>query len=188
MIHIYEDGLSYTDFVASKAKPNADIISDLSRIPQSAHLLHMAIGIDGEAFEIEEWMREGKGQENLIEELGDLAFFLEGYISMYPGELVTELAPLEYTGIDDLVWQLRKATGTLLDKTKRMAIYGKGYTEELSDDAAKCLAAIRTASAEIASVHFVPQSSIYTHNRKKLDKRYAEGYSNTAANERADKQ
>lgn len=52
--------------------------------PQKAHLLHMAMGVVGEAGELAKavgdhgFLDEDLDMENLVEELGDLEFYLEG--------------------------------------------------------------------------------------------------------------
>lgn len=64
------------------AKPGQNIIDELT--PISAHLLHMAVGVCGEAGELIDCIKKqaiyGKDLDeiNLVEELGDLEFYLEG--------------------------------------------------------------------------------------------------------------
>jgi len=76
---IYPD---YEDLVNSLAKPGKEIITDMT--PKKAHIQHMAIGISGEAGEltdaIKKWVIYGKplDVENVIEELGDIEFYLQG--------------------------------------------------------------------------------------------------------------
>ena len=75
------DGL-YKDMVSRLAKPGREICSGLSH--NTAHLLHMAVGIAGEAGELLDAIKKcaiyGKELDvaNVIEELGDLEFYLEG--------------------------------------------------------------------------------------------------------------
>lgn len=77
------DKIDYKDMVRELAKPGDDIVASLS--PAKAHLLHMAIGISGEAGElldaIKKYVIYNKPLdiENVIEELGDLEFYLEGF-------------------------------------------------------------------------------------------------------------
>jgi len=73
---------TYSEFVAALAKPGMQIIVDLT--PKKAHNLHMALGISGEAGELLDavkkegiYNKEIK-RENVIEELGDLEFYIEG--------------------------------------------------------------------------------------------------------------
>lgn len=68
--------------VQALAKPGADIVATLT--PESAHLLHMAVGVSGEAGELLDAVKKAAiyvkpiDRENVIEELGDLEFYMEG--------------------------------------------------------------------------------------------------------------
>lgn len=70
----------YEDMVARLKKPGEDIRID----PRKADLLHMALGIAGEAGELVDAIKKhaiyGKPLDlgNVVEELGDLEFFMEG--------------------------------------------------------------------------------------------------------------
>lgn len=72
----------YSDFVLSICKPGKDIIEDME--PRKAHELHMAIGVAGEAGELLDAIKKyvvynkDLDLENVIEELGDLEFYMEG--------------------------------------------------------------------------------------------------------------
>jgi NTP pyrophosphatase (non-canonical NTP hydrolase) len=103
---------SYAKMVNALAKPGNDILRDLT--PSEAHLWHMATGISGEAGEILDCVkkhvvyRKPLDRGNLIEELGDIEFFLEG---------------------------LRQGTGItreecLIANAKKLAVrYAEGYTD-----------------------------------------------------------
>jgi len=73
---------SYSDFVMGLCKKGADICQELT--PIRAHTLHMAVGIAGEAGELLDAIKKGAiyGKDldypNIIEELGDLEFYMEG--------------------------------------------------------------------------------------------------------------
>jgi NTP pyrophosphatase (non-canonical NTP hydrolase) len=77
-----EDGAAYADMVARLAKPGADILANLD--PLDTHLIHMAMGVAGEAGELLDAVkratiyRHSLDVGNVIEELGDLEFYLEG--------------------------------------------------------------------------------------------------------------
>lgn len=68
--------------VKSLTKPGKDILKTLSS--ENMNLLHMAIGIAGEAGEIIDVIKKTAiynkplDIENIIEELGDIEFYLEG--------------------------------------------------------------------------------------------------------------
>ena len=82
MSEIYPDEQDYPALVSALQKPGAEIIAEL--VPKKASALHMAIGISGESGElldaIKKWVMYGKplDVENVIEELGDIFFFIEG--------------------------------------------------------------------------------------------------------------
>lgn len=73
---------SYARMVYDLAKPGQAIINDLDA--GSAHNLHMAVGIVGEAGELLDAIKKqaiyGKplDREHVIEELGDIEFYMEG--------------------------------------------------------------------------------------------------------------
>jgi NTP pyrophosphatase (non-canonical NTP hydrolase) len=72
----------YEKMVADLAKPGVDIVRQTC--PQKAHLNHMAIGVSGEAGELLDAIKRHTiydkplDRENVVEELGDLEFYLEG--------------------------------------------------------------------------------------------------------------
>lgn len=115
------EGIDYSEFVMTLAKPGQDILNEMA--PDQMHLLHMAVGVSGEAGELLDAIKKMAvyqkqlDRENVLEEVGDILFYLEGICSLL------------------------------------------GFTRE---DAIKA-------------------------NIKKLEKRYKDGYSNKAAQERADK-
>ena len=74
--------LTHARMVAALVKPGEQLLGDMT--PESAHLLHMAIGISGEAGELLDAVKKHAvyqkplDLENVIEELGDLEFYLCG--------------------------------------------------------------------------------------------------------------
>lgn len=74
--------IDYADFVGALVKPADQIIESLSCNKMDA--LHMAVGISGESGElldaIKKWVIYNKplDRTNVIEELGDLEFYIEG--------------------------------------------------------------------------------------------------------------
>lgn len=82
-----EDGvevetINHSDMVAQLAKPGQDIVDQLTAA--DAHTLHMAVGISGESGELLDAVKKAVmyrkqiDMENIIEELGDLEFYMEG--------------------------------------------------------------------------------------------------------------
>jgi NTP pyrophosphatase (non-canonical NTP hydrolase) len=74
--------MTHPELVANLAKPGADIVATMSA--EKAHLLHMAVGVAGEAGELLDAVKKAViynkelDLENVIEELGDLEFYMEG--------------------------------------------------------------------------------------------------------------
>lgn len=74
--------VSFPQMVRALAKPGDAIIASMT--PESAHLLHMAVGISGEAGELLDAIKKSVIYNkpidivNVIEELGDLEFYMQG--------------------------------------------------------------------------------------------------------------
>ncbi len=74
--------MTHPELVRALAKDGATIQREMT--PADAHLLHMAVGVCGEAGELIDAVkkrviyRKELDRANVIEELGDLEFYLEG--------------------------------------------------------------------------------------------------------------
>lgn len=74
--------ITHPDLVSKLAKPGQAIIDELT--PIKAHCWHMASALNGEAGELfdafKKWIIYGKKPDraNIVEEMGDIEFFLEG--------------------------------------------------------------------------------------------------------------
>lgn len=74
--------MTHQELVTKFCKPGTEIRENMSAV--MAHCLHMAVGIAGEAGEIIDTVKKyaiydiGLDRQNIIEELGDLEFFMEG--------------------------------------------------------------------------------------------------------------
>lgn len=72
----------FEDMVSGLKKAGDLILQEMS--PEQADVLHMAVGVSGEAGElldaIKKWVIYQKplDRENVVEELGDLEFYMEG--------------------------------------------------------------------------------------------------------------
>lgn len=72
----------HSQMVSGLAKDGATIAAELS--PENAHLLHMAVGIAGEAGELLDAVKKAAIYNkpidlvNVVEELGDLEFYMQG--------------------------------------------------------------------------------------------------------------
>jgi len=73
---------SYADMVTALVKPGKDILTSLTS--EQCDMLHMGIGISGESGELLDAIKKSTiyqkpiDRENIIEELGDLEFYMEG--------------------------------------------------------------------------------------------------------------
>jgi NTP pyrophosphatase (non-canonical NTP hydrolase) len=74
--------ITHPEMVAALAKPGHQIAAELTAV--DAHQLHMAVGISGEAGELLDAIKKAVIYRkpldviNVIEELGDLEFYMEG--------------------------------------------------------------------------------------------------------------
>lgn len=74
--------VTHSDMVTALVKPGVDILESLS--PAKCNLLHMAVGISGESGELLDAVKKAVvynkplDHDNIIEELGDLEFYMEG--------------------------------------------------------------------------------------------------------------
>lgn len=72
----------YSKMVTDLSKPGKEIIEEMT--PLQAHCLHMALGVCGEAGELLDAVKKNSiyqkavNRKNIVEELGDLEFFMEG--------------------------------------------------------------------------------------------------------------
>jgi len=76
--------MTHAEMVRALVKPGDEIIRDLT--PLAAHLWHMASALQGEAGELFDAVKKpviyGKDSfdmTNIVEELGDIEFYLEGF-------------------------------------------------------------------------------------------------------------
>ena len=76
------NAVKFEDMVAALVKPGADILATMT--PEKMNLVHMAVGVSGEAGELLDAVKKftvynkDLDRENMIEELGDLEFYMEG--------------------------------------------------------------------------------------------------------------
>lgn len=137
-----ETEIPYSEFVNTLVKPGRDIIDELE--PGTANLLHMGLGVGGEAPELLGailWMvMDGKqlDRKNAVEELGDMEFFLEGLRAelRIKREETLQVRNMheDFTGITGAWESIAKplapavrlvvAAGELMDLVKKGTIYG----------------------------------------------------------------
>ena len=193
----------HSDMVTKLAKPGAQILAEMT--PEDAHLMHMTIGMAGEAGElldavesvVELWAQEAQfDMDNVNEELGDLEFYTEGlrqglgidyvFDRTFGNEVPYDLR--DVTTPDrklHLAVRISVVCSEILDLAKKRFIYRK----EL--DTAKVISLL----GNLEMFLFVFRESVGTNrgvtltaNIKKLSKRYENFvYSDQAAQNRADK-
>ena len=167
----------HKEMVAKLAKDGRDISFELS--PQAADLWHHVTGVVTETGEL--W--DFKGEGNLVEELGDMEFYLCGVRTNLGIDWVEEP---EIDGMlpDNFAWLMYWAT-ELLDATKKVVIYGQEPDRERFGSILFC---IERRLAEIRAFHGVLRDDTLVANMAKLAKRYPGfNYTDQRAAERADK-
>ncbi len=74
--------INYSHFVKALCKDGALILKEMN--PHTAHALHMAVGVSGEAGELLDAVKKVAiynkpiDRANVVEELGDLEFYMQG--------------------------------------------------------------------------------------------------------------
>ena len=188
--------IEHSDMVRVLAKSGSAIADEMTQT--NAHLLHMAIGISGEAAELlsayvtSTELRIDPDHENVVEELGDLEFYIEGFRQ---GLSVTRVdahklyaTPFDSQYTKQREWlsvKLSVASGDLLDMVKKFTIYQKPLPV---NDTIKQIVLIDNILECIRECEGLTYQQVLDANITKLGKRY-EGfkYTDQAAQTRADK-
>ncbi len=153
-------------------------------------LLHAAVGISGEIAEIQECLNrfdEGEGMdwENLLEECGDTLFYVQA-LCLCTGAKMCDLMPVGVE-TDDLHQTCRTAvvaSGKILDAIKKVWVYRRKTDLRTLDDSIAVLLRCIVEFINYASAT-IPQ--VMQWNYEKLKVRYPDGYTDAAAQARADK-
>ena len=177
--------VTYPEFVVSRFKPADATATDLAKCSgHEAQMVHVALGLAGEWFEY----KTSTSRANMLEELGDFWFFYNA------GRQVMNLLPASDAMRDAFagVYGHVEATGLidamlvhLLDYAKKPAIYRKPVG--LSDELISYYNSTHAAFVAIIEHHGFTLQEVEAANVAKLSKRYVKGYSNEAAQARADK-
>ena len=174
--------IDHKDMVTVLAKSGAEIAANITA--HEAHLIHMAVGIAGETFELLD-AEMSNDRANVLEELGDIEFYFEGLCQGINAIIVHSAFTPADIHEDPLLGVLIKA-GKVLDISKKIVVYKDttklpGLLTEMQGFriALDCFYALSGFTCEEA----------LEHNINKLGKRY-EGfkYSDGAAKVRADKE
>lgn len=169
--------LYYQDFIISRVK----------WMPTwQENMLHAAIGMIGEAVEL----GRAATAENFLEELGDFGFYHEHF---WLATQQLSLPPLLIPGSQKLNFTFNEASnflvdgsGTILDCVKKMWVYQEPF-EKRAAAVGVAWWQLSQALDVIAEVMRVSWLDVRLDNVRKLEKRFPTGYSNAAAQARADK-
>lgn len=180
---------TYAGFVSSKLKPGQDILASLTA--EKCHVLHMLVGLAGESVELVNY----EGNKNLLEEIGDVEFYLTGLElntqllthqgGISKGDKIMDYHVPKYHTLAMYLHEIHECAHKALELgVKKWILYNKTIVEEQLKDE------IRTIHRLLRGVYVhqkINRADILESNRAKLDKRYEKGYSDKAAQERADK-
>jgi hypothetical protein len=143
-------------------------------------LLHAAIGIIGEVIELE----RATSYDNLVEEAGDIEFYLEAGRQVIQARPLTAVAVAPNTLVD-LFPYLRQHAAEILDHAKKAWVYNKLAGPQAL---AWHFLSISAGLDVLAELLDVPRDTFASANMTKLRKRYPNGYTDAAAQARADKE
>lgn len=186
--------ITHPEMVAALVKPGAVIVAGMT--PEECDLWHGATGVAGETGEILEAVLraaqsgEDLDHENMVEELGDMEFYLQ-QVRANLGIDREETVPL--FGFNNAIGPLFDHAAALaiagcmvLDQAKKVAIYKKPAAMS------SFIHALTLVESEMEALRIhcgVTREETLDHNISKLSVRYAGlAYSDSAAQARADKQ
>lgn len=167
----------YTDFVASRFKTGEAITADIAtgELSNALSRLHAVIGI---LTELHEYFHSTE-EENAIEELGDIHFYLTALEQHSTPDLGTAS---ESANVDPV-----QAALALLGLCKKEVMYAKELSISEISEFIVLQQALRRFYRKALATEEVTGAEVEAHNIAKLEKRYPTGYSNSAAQARADK-
>lgn len=187
-----ENEITHPDLVAALVKSGQIIADEMTA--SEADLWHAATGIAGEAAEILQAFILPAGVDeidvlNLVEEFGDMEFYLEQARQNLGITRDEILDSDEDFLISDCVFEnaavLAVAGGLFLDAAKKVAIYKKSVDREAM---LKRFAHVELALHLLRSAFKIERDLTLRENIAKLSIRYGKTYSNEAAITRADKE
>ncbi len=176
--------MNHQKLVEALTKPGADILATMT--PRKMNLLHMAIGISGEAGELLEGQVESQGDdvENFIEEMGDLEFYFEGLRAALNLSIDVR-APVETMYDASAILVVQTNASKVLDLVKKHVIYDKDLA--VSDICAE-MQLLTGYMTQCYLAWGVTREDAINANIAKLKIRYGEKYSDKAAHDRVDKE
>lgn len=158
----------------------------------AATRLHAAIGISGESSEL----LLASSIENIVEELGDLEFYIEAYYQSIGGRrtaLGDELAllagdPSGNQVLGTVTIAISASAGSLIDLTKKSWVYNKPFDDESERAVRYELIRLEVMMSQLRDMVGVRKVDVLRANQGKLGKRYPDGvYADRDAQVRADK-
>ena len=159
---------------------------------REASLLHAAIGISSETAEL----LVADSIENIVEELGDMEFYIEagyqvlgGRRSALADELVLEAAdPAHHQVLGTVTIAMSTTAGRLLDLAKKGWVYNKPLDDNAKRAVRYELMRLECMMEQLLDMVGVRRPDVLRTNQTKLGKRYPQGvYTDQAAQVRADK-
>lgn len=163
--------MNYSHFVESRVKWLPTFAEDLH---------HAATGICGEAIEF----YFATDAVNALEELGDIEFYLEhARLTLHKWKKVSTGLYTPPIG-QGLFGDLLHIGGDILDMSKKVWIYGEPPSRVTISSALDELERVLDLAT---TLYGRTRENIQDANRAKLEKRYPTGYSDAAAQARADK-
>ena len=182
--------IKFEDMVKALAKDGQEVINGLT--PESAHILHMVVGVNTEIGELIENNLFLGSRENRVEELGDIEFYFEGiaapisaahYLMSDHDKVMLDTDTAGKYGY--MLLKLAMHGSQLLDAAKKYSIYEKPLDLK---ETIKQLISIRVWLCAIYDELDITRDEAIEANIAKLGKRYSSGsYSNNQAQTRADK-
>lgn len=187
-----QTNISHPELVSALVKPGATIAAEMT--PQEADLWHAATGAMGEAVEILEAHMDALtfsrpvDAENVLEELGDMEFYLEQLrqnLSIDRGDTLEMAGAVPPMGAFPESCTLVVVVGRMFDAVKKVVIYKKPAdlpTLHLY------VSTIEMVMHNLRQCYDFTREQTLEGNIAKLSVRYSGlQYSNEAAQERADK-
>ena len=189
----------HQQMVSDLVKPGADILASLT--PEKCNIVHMNWGLVGEHMELTQGFMalqmaladptSKPDYENVIEELGDMHFYLEALAQAFDCQL-TLLEALFPEIQDSGPMELLNAVEGVSDILKKYVMYDKPLTGEQTQELHEGFATIYASLHNLARSLQVTPEEVLEANMQKLLKgdtaRYKDGsYSDEQAQNRADK-
>ncbi len=172
---------NHADMVTLLVKEGSAILETFT--PEKMDMLHMAVGLSGEAAELLEGVNAGD-DKNVLEECGDSEFYFEKLRRYGHPTFVYGIDTATNCPVDAVVI----CAGELLDLVKKHTVYNKPFDVEIFS---KALSQYRVAMTSLYLNYDFGYEEACEHNMNKLltgkNARYKAGYSDQAAQERADK-